>query len=321
MDHPLLEISDLTVALRRDGGEVFPVRGLRLRVERSETLCLVGESGSGKSLTALAVMGLLPPVCRVAAGSIRLDGTELIPLPQDTMRSIRGRRMAMVFQEPMTALNPLFTVGNQVAEAMTAHGVKAKVAAARAIDLLSETGVHDPARVAASFPHQLSGGLRQRAVIAMALANSPSLLLADEPTTALDVTVAAKILALMVNLKKSRGMGVLLITHDFGVVAAVADRVAVMYAGQVVEAGDKAAILEAPRHPYTRALIDALPGRAGIARGSMLKSIPGTVPDLSLVGAGCRFAPRCRFAAPECVAAEPPPVEAAGRMYRCIRPL
>jgi oligopeptide/dipeptide ABC transporter ATP-binding protein len=297
------------------------VEDVSLEIGRGELLCLVGESGSGKSMTALALMGLLPERARIVSGKIHLEGRNLANLPEKEMRKLRGPAIGMVFQEPMTALDPLMKVGRQVAEAMTARGAGRAGSLKRALGLLEEVGIRDPARVSDSYPHQLSGGLRQRALIAAALACEPSLLIADEPTTALDATVSLQILGLIDKLRSSRGMGVLLITHDFGVVREVATRVAVIYAGAIVEEGPSIEILDASAHPYTRALIEALPGRSGTMPGAMLSTIPGHVPEPSRGYTGCRFGPRCAHAVPGCRDTVPVTVVNGGRRVACIRPI
>ena len=303
---PLLEVEDLRLAFDLAGGTVHPVDGVSFSIARGETLALVGESGCGKSLTSLALLRLVPPPGRIAEGSkITLDGGDLLALRESDMRAVRGGRIGMVFQDPMTSLNPVFTVGDQVAETIRAHRkATAREAKDRAIALLGEVGIPDPALRYASYPHQLSGGLRQRVMIAIALAADPELLVADEPTTALDVTVQAQILELLDRLRRERGMAVLLITHDLGVVAGRADRVAVMYAGQIVETADTTALFRAPAHPYTRALFASMP-RLDHAR-ERLSPIPGVVPVPGAWPSGCRFHPRCAEMLQRCPADVPP---------------
>jgi oligopeptide/dipeptide ABC transporter ATP-binding protein len=291
--------------------------GVTFDVLEGETLALVGESGSGKTVTALSILRLLDPPGFVAAGEALWRGRDLLALGTGEMRGVRGREIAMVFQDPLAALNPVITAGRQVEEAVLAHERLSRSAAReRSAGLLEEVGI--PRARATAFPHQLSGGMRQRVLLAMALASRPRLLIADEPTTALDVTVQAQILRLLREVQRSRGMSVLLITHDMGVVAELADRVAVMYAGRIVETGPAAAVFDSPRHPYTAALFDAMP-RPGASRGP-LRAIPGEAPSPSRWPAGCRFHPRCGMSIPAC-ASGPPPLEPVGqgRTSACIR--
>lgn len=317
---PLLRILGLRVAIVAGARFIRAVDGLDLDIARGECLCLVGESGSGKSTLAYALMGLLPEGARIESGSVVVDGRDVTRISGEERRTWRGTAASMVFQEPMTALNPLMTVGAQVAEAMTVHGVPGREAERRTAALLEEVGMADADRVAASYPHQLSGGMRQRALIAMALSNGPALLIADEPTSAVDSAVARQILMLLSDLRRARGMAVLLITHDFGVVAESADTVAVMYAGRLVERGPARDVLAAPRHPYTAALLCSLPGRAGARPGDPLPVIPGAVPDLSDLPAGCRFRPRCPRPADAC-AAEPVETIEGVRAVACFYPM
>ena len=302
----LLQVENLRLAFDLAGGTVYPVDGVSFSIARGETLALVGESGCGKSLTSLALLRLVPPPGRIAEGSqITLDGGDLLSLREADMRAVRGGRIGMVFQDPMTSLNPVFTVGDQVSETIRAHRkATAREAKDRAISLLGEVGIPDPGLRYSSYPHQLSGGLRQRVMIAIALAADPELLVADEPTTALDVTVQAQILELLDRLRRDRGMSVLLITHDLGVVAGRADRVAVMYAGQIVETADTATLFREPAHPYTRALFASMP-RLDHAR-ERLSPIPGTVPVPGAWPSGCRFHPRCPEMLQRCPADVPP---------------
>jgi len=304
MSGPVLELRDATVTLPTDRGPLRPVDGVSFAVEPGRTLAVVGESGCGKSVTALSIMGLLPQGARIG-GSIRFDGRELTSLDAEDWRRKRGREMAMIFQEPMTSLNPAFRAGEQVAEALRLHqGLSPRAALDRAIEMLDHVRIPDAARRAMQYPHQLSGGMRQRVMIAMALACRPRLLIADEPTTALDVTVQAQILALIDELKAETGTAVVLITHDLGVVADHADDVVVMYAGRVAEQAPAASLFARPEHPYTVGLLGAAPSLEGGA--ARLASIEGTVPDLRNPPPGCRFAPRCPFAAARC--AEQPPL-------------
>jgi oligopeptide/dipeptide ABC transporter ATP-binding protein len=308
---PLLEVTDLRVEFPGRDGAVRPVDGVSFQLDRGETLALVGESGSGKTLTGLALLRLVPPPGTIAAGSsIRLDGTEVLALEGEDLRAIRGGRVGLVFQDPSTSLNPVLTAGYQVQEAVTAHRrLSRHEARERAIALLDEVGIPDPARRFSAYPHELSGGLRQRVMIAIALGGEPDLLVADEPTTALDVTVQAQILELLDRLRSARGMAVLLITHDFGVVAGRADRIAVMYAGQLVEQAPTRALFAAPRHPYTRALLASIPRLRGPLQH--LAPIPGTVPQPAAWPPGCRFHPRCAHRFAPCDHAPPPWVAAA----------
>ena len=289
---------------------VFPgmaaVDGVSLSVERGRTLGIVGESGCGKSMLSLSVMRLVPPPGRVAAGRIVFDGQDLLALPPAAMRDLRGRRIAMIFQEPMTSLNPAFTAGDQVMEAMRAHDrtASARNLRGRATAALDRVRIPSAARRMDDYPHQMSGGMRQRVMIAMALACSPDLLIADEPTTALDVTVQAQVLDLLRELQAERGMAIVLITHDLGVVAEMADHVAVMYAGRVVEQAPAAAIFDDPQHPYTIGLLGSVPRIE--ADGGRLLAIEGAVPAPTALPPGCRFHPRCAFAATPCTQSDPP---------------
>ncbi len=313
---PLLRIDGLTVAFP---GETA-VRDLSLAVEAGQTVAIVGESGSGKSMTALALMRLLPRSARITGGSARFAGRDLMALDEGAMRRVRGREIAMIFQEPMTSLNPVHTIGAQVAEVLRLHeGLGRAAARKRAIELLDLVRIADPARRVDDYPHQLSGGMRQRVMIAIAVACGPKLLIADEPTTALDVTIQAQVLDLLDRLRRDLSMGLLLITHDLGIVGQWADRVVVMYAGRKVEEGPPGALLEAPLHPYTAGLLGASPRKAeGLGyREARLAEIPGSISS-ARGEAGCAFAPRCRHAIASCRAAAPPLVaQAAGRMVAC----
>ncbi len=308
---PLLELRDLHVDFHLRSGVVGALRGLSLQIERGETLGLVGESGSGKSVTALALLRLLPePPAEVRGGPILFQGEDLLAKSKTAMREIRGNRIGIVFQEPMSALNPVMAAGAQVEEAIRLHlGVGRRAARARTIELFDRVGIPAPSDRVDRFPHELSGGTRQRVMLAMALAADPVLLIADEPTTALDVTVQAQILALLARLRRELGMAMLFITHDLGVVAAVADRVAVMYAGKIVEVAPATTLYARPQHPYTQGLMGSLL-RLGAAV-DRLPAIPGAVPDPSSFPPGCAFHPRCPLADPRC-RSEEPELERAG---------
>jgi len=300
----LLAVEGLRTQFATSGGTVRAVDGVSFAIERGEVLGLVGESGCGKSVTSLSIMRLVPPPGRVTAGRILLDGDDLLDKDAEAMRRVRGARIAMVFQEPMTSLNPVFTIGDQIAAAVRAHeGGGRRAAWERAVEMLDRVQVPSPRERARDYPHQLSGGLRQRAMIALALAPGPQLLIADEPTTALDVTIQAQILDLLRRLQAERGMAVLLITHDLGVVAELCHRVAIIYAGRIVEMAPVANIFEEPLHPYTRGLLRCLPHPSRF--GQPLSSIEGAPPDLRQAGAGCRFAPRCPLALESCRRDEP----------------
>ena len=300
---PLLSIQNLEVDFRLNDRWVRAVDGVSLTMERGETLCVVGESGCGKSVTALSVARLLPePPSRVAGGSIELDGQRVLDLPPAELRRLRGGIVSYVFQEPGAALNPVFRVGAQILETLRIHRPE-RATRTEVVRLLAEVGIPDPERRTRNYPHELSGGMQQRVMIAMAIATEPRLLIADEPTTALDVTIQAQILDLLKDLKRRLGMAILLITHNLGLVGDIADRVVVMYAGQVIESGPAAALLESPRHPYTRALLQSVP-ELGHAR-DRLQAIPGTVPQPGQWPAGCRFAPRCPMAQASCTRGSP----------------
>jgi peptide/nickel transport system ATP-binding protein len=304
----VLEVENLQVRLFDRAGPVLAVRGVSLRVGRGEVVALVGESGCGKSVTALSLLRLLPGDAQVT-GSVRLDGRELLELSRPQLRAIRGGEVAMVFQEPMTSLNPAFSVGNQLAEVLRLHqGLRGERARARAVELLRMVGIGAADKRLRSFPHELSGGMRQRVMIAMALAGEPKLLILDEPTTALDVTTQAQILDIVRDLRSSTGMAILLITHDLGVVADLADRVVVMYAGAEAEEADVYDLFRAPRHPYAAGLLASLPGSAVMRREAgqvRLAEIPGVVPVLRAPLDSCAFAPRCQRATDECRTARP----------------
>ena len=315
----LLEVDQLRVVLRTPRGPAEALRGVSLALERGSTLGLIGESGCGKSITALALMGLLPDGAQVS-GSIKLDGRELIGAPEADWCQLRGNRLAMIFQEPMTALNPLHTIGHQIGESLRLHkGLDARAARAEALRLLERVQLPLAAQRLDAHPHQLSGGQRQRVVIAIALACGPDLLIADEPTTALDVTIQREVLALIGQLVAEDGMALLLISHDLGVMAESVQRMLVMYGGTVVESGPTASVFERLAHPYTRGLFAARP-RLGLPRGTRLATIRGRVPELVDMPAGCPFADRCDLAQPDCSRAMPEPhAVAAGHLARCIR--
>ena len=304
-DSPLLEIRNLRTWFHTNAGIARAVDGVDLTINRGETLGLVGESGCGKSVTALSIMGLIDPPGRIERESvIEFEGRNLLSLSAGELRSIRGNRIAMIFQEPMTALNPVFTVGDQVAEVARVHSRDgAKAAWNRAVEMLALTGIPDAGQRAREYPHQLSGGMRQRVLIAMALMMKPSLIIADEPTTALDVTIQAQVLELLRDLQKKTGTAILLITHDLGVIAEMADRVAVMYAGQVVEETSVATLFREAHHPYTRGLMEAIPSLR--SRRERLKVIPGTVPPATQWPSGCRFRDRCEHAWEKCADQHP----------------
>jgi peptide/nickel transport system ATP-binding protein len=317
----VLDIEGLTTHIRLTRSTVHAVDGISLHIAPGETLGLVGESGCGKSITGMSIMNLLPPGGRIVAGSVRLNGRDLAHLDERDMRAVRGNDVAVIFQDPMTSFNPTMTVGNQIAEALRIHErVSSDAARERAIEVLGLVGMPRPQERFGDYPHQLSGGLRQRCMIAMALVCAPSLLIADEPTTALDVTIQAQILDLLDDLRRRLGMAVLLITHDMGVIAGRADRVAVMYAGQIVEEAQTTVLFDRMRHRYTEALVDAIP-RLDQETSSELYSIPGLPPDLTNPPAGCRFAARCRFDTEVCHTQAPPLVEhEPGHWYACHHP-
>ncbi|MEQ8587309.1 MAG: ABC transporter ATP-binding protein [Thalassobaculaceae bacterium] len=297
-----LSVENLRVSIPLAAGVLHAVRGISFEVARGETLCLVGESGCGKSLTSLALMNLLPSRAKREADRIALNGTDLLKLGERGMAKVRGSSMAMIFQEPMTSLNPAYTIGNQLEEGIRLHkGVSAKEARERAVYLLEKVGITAASSRLGQYPHQLSGGLRQRVMIAMALMCGPELLICDEPTTALDVTIQAQILHLIKDLQREFDMAVILITHDLGVVARVADRVAVMYAGEIIESGDVGEIFSRPTHPYTQSLMNCIPVPGKTAHGERLGTIPGIVPSMIGEMTGCAFANRCGYARDICL--------------------
>ena len=318
---PLLEVTSLSVSFPSEAGVVAAVRGLSYRVMPGEVLGIVGESGSGKSVSSLAVMGLLPRRARVA-GSIRFRGEEMLGRSDKELSGIRGNKMSMIFQDPLSALTPVYTVGDQIAEAVQIHrNVSRQAALERAVELLTIVGIPEAKQRAAAFPHEFSGGMRQRAMIAMAIANDPDLIIADEPTTALDVTIQAQILALIVDLQQRLGTGLILITHDLGVVAQTAQRVIVMYAGRKVEEATVEALFENPRHPYTCGLMASMPEviSQGTRADARLTEIPGMVPSLTNLPPGCAFAPRCTLAIERCRAEYPPLQDFDGHLAACWR--
>ena len=311
---PLLQVENLRTSFVSDGREVTAVDGVSFAVPRGKTLCIVGESGSGKSVTALSIMGLILKPGRVEADAINFEGADLLTLGAAAMQDIRGDRIAMIFQEPMTSLNPAFTIGDQIIEALVRHRqLSAAAARARATELLKRVRIPLPEQRVDQYPHQLSGGMRQRAMIAMAMACDPALLIADEPTTALDVTIQAQILDLMRTLRAETGTSIILITHDLGVVAEIADHVVVMYAGKIVESADVHTLFNDPQHPYTLGLLSSIP-RLGEERERLL-AIDGTVPSPTRMPHGCRFHPRCALADARCVAQEPPLTALAPRHH------
>jgi oligopeptide/dipeptide ABC transporter ATP-binding protein len=321
---PVLEVAGLTISVRGEDDEREVVSELSFSLARGTTLCIAGESGSGKSMTSLGIMGLLPePAAHVSAGSIRLGELDLAKLPESRMRRIRGNRIAMIFQEPMTSLNPVLSIGRQLIEAIEVHTpLSRREARQRAIEALRSVRISEAERRLAQYPHELSGGMRQRVMIAMALALKPDILIADEPTTALDVTVQKQILDLLERIQHERRMAMILITHDLGVVAGYADEVAVMYAGQFVERAPTKRLFANVEHPYTEALLGSIP-RIELPSHTRFDAIAGRPPDMVKPPPGCRFAPRCRYAQDECRAALPPlePVDSSDHPFRCYFPV
>ncbi len=316
----LLEVRNLTTAFRTERGEITAIEDVSFDLDEGEILGIVGESGSGKSVTALTIMGLLPqPPARIVGGSVRFAGELLTGASERRMEAIRGQGIGMVFQEPMTSLNPVFTIGEQIMETIRAHErVSSAEQRRRAIAMLDKVGIPSAARRLEDYPHQMSGGQRQRVMIAMALACNPKLLIADEPTTALDVTIQAQVLDLLMDLRDELGMAIVVITHNMGVIAETADRVLVMYAGRIVEQAPVQTIFDAPAHPYTRGLLSCVPTLAQDT--ARLVAIPGTLPEPSRRPAGCRYAPRCGLRIEACRAGLPPLVEIeAGHAAACIR--
>lgn len=314
----LLSVSNLSVSFAREGDWAKAVDDVSFTVGAGEIVGLVGESGSGKSVTSLALMGLLDRHRSRVSGEAYLSGEPLLGLNAARQRAIRGSKVAMIFQEPMTALDPVFTVGQQIIETMRAHKtVEKREAREKAIELLNSVGIADPGKRVDVYPHEMSGGMRQRVMIAIALSCEPELIIADEPTTAVDVTIQAQLLDLIVRIVEERGTGVLFITHDLGVVAETCDRMVAMYAGQVVESGPVHSVMNAPRHPYTRALLAAIPRRA--ERGTRLATIPGQVPKPGSLAHSCLFAPRCGYAEEVCTRDDPPLEQMGNRAVRCVR--
>ena len=316
----MLTVRGLTTVLHLDGGPVPVVNGVGFTVGAGETVALVGESGCGKSLTMLSVMGLHPvPPAEVVGGHVFLDGRDLMAMDEERRRAVRGAEMAMVYQDPMTSLNPLMRVGEQIAEVLRAHGASRRHAEDRTLEVLADVGIPRPARAARAYPHEFSGGMRQRVVIAMALALHPKVLIADEPTTALDVTIQQQIIALVDRLRREMSMAVVWVTHDLGVVARVAQRLLVMYAGHVVEEGSTTAVFAAPQHPYTAGLLAAIPPVKGLDR-HRLRQIPGSPPDPASLPEGCPFAPRCPYAVDRCRAEMPPLTDRSASRAACWVP-
>ena len=318
MGEELLRVEGLRTYFHTRAGEVRAVDGVDLSIERGRTLGVVGESGSGKSVAALSVMRLVDPPGRISAGSrVVFDGRDLVSATDDELRRIRGNDLSMIFQEPMSSLNPVYTVGDQIAEAVRLHrGAGRREALDRAVEMLKLVGIPSPERRVNDYPHQMSGGMRQRVMIAMALSCDPELLIADEPTTALDVTIQAQILELIAELRAELGMSVILITHHLGVVAEMVDEVAVMYAGRVVERGRVEDVFGSPQHPYTEALLHSIP-RLGMTQSELLKVIPGIVPSPLDLPPGCRFAARCDYAFQRCLEEDPPLFEAGAQRSAC----
>jgi peptide/nickel transport system ATP-binding protein len=321
MSKRVLEVENLTVDIPVGAGMLHAVQGISFHVDRGETLCIVGESGCGKSLTSLAVMDLLPKKAIRTADTLELAGENLLGAGERRMSDIRGNTMGMIFQEPMTSLNPAYTIGNQLEEALKRHRrVSTREARDRAIYLLEKVGITAAESRLTQYPHQLSGGLRQRVMIAITLMCGPNLIIADEPTTALDVTIQAQILLLLADLQREFDMGLILITHDLGVVARIADRVAVMYAGQIVEQGTAEQVFNSPTHPYTQGLLDCIPIPGKTDRGKPLGSIPGIVPSLVGEFRSCHFAERCMYAMDDCTKADIDmrDADSPGHRYRCL---
>lgn len=322
LPNALLTVDDLRLSFSIEGARAPALRGVSFELERGKVLGIVGESGSGKSVSSLAVMRLLHgTTAKIEAGSAIYEGRDLLALSESEMRDMRGSELGMIFQEPMSSLNPVFRVGDQIVEAIRAHRrIRRNTALEEAIKLLERVGIPDARERARAFPHELSGGMRQRVMIAIALAAGPKLLIADEPTTALDMTIQAQILDLLRELKDELGMSVILITHDLGVVAEMADEIAVMYAGKIVEHAPLRELLDRPRHPYTRGLLQSLPSFRDNLKRARLPTIPGVVPDLRALPEGCSFAPRCGFAQTVCHEVDPAETRAGAARFRCHFP-
>lgn len=330
MTEKVLEVKDLVVEFKTDRGTITAVNGVNFDVFKGKTVGIVGESGSGKSVSALAIMGLIPnPPGKVVGGDILFDGKSLLGLEAKELRKIRGNKIAMIFQEPMTSLNPVYTIGNQIEEVLELHqpNLSKKQRAAKAVDMLKLVGIPSPEKRAQEYPHQLSGGMRQRVMIAIALACEPDVLIADEPTTALDVTIQAQILELMKKLQKELGMGIILITHDLGVVAETCDTVSVMYCGQIVETADVKTLFNHPQHPYTKGLMDSIPSFDSTTVGAKkerLQTIEGMVPSLFNLPKGCNFQDRCKHVQDDCRGSKGDPKleqKAPGHLAACFHPL
>lgn len=317
---PLIEVSNLSITFKTQKGEITPVKGISFTLEEGESLGVVGESGSGKSLTNLALMGLLPPNAIITAEKLAFNGQDLLSLGDSSWQKIRGKNMAMIFQDPMTALNPCYTVQYQIEETLKVHTTLNKAERLdRAIDLLNTVGMPDPTSRLSSYPHELSGGMAQRVMIAIALACKPKILIADEPTTALDVTIQDQILKLIKNIQETNNMALILVTHDIGVVSEYSKKLQVMYAGEIVETGATSELIKSPWHPYTQGLLTSRPGHSVIFR-ERLPSISGLVPEMRHRPHGCQFRPRCTFASAECehhISLQ----NLSGRQVRCIHPL
>jgi len=320
MSTPLLSVHELVTEFASREGALRAVDGASFEVAAGEVLGLVGESGSGKSVTGFSILGLIDPPGRIASGSIRFQGEELVGAPEERLRALRGNRIAMVFQDPMMTLNPVLRVDTQMIETVLAHErVSSQAARARCVDVLTRVGIASAAERLRQYPHQFSGGMRQRVAIAIALLNRPALIVADEPTTALDVTVQGQILHEMQSLVREAGTALVWITHDLAVIAGLADRIAVMYAGRIVEQGPVADVLDAPLHPYTRGLLDSVP--ANNRPGAPLRQIPGMTPSIARLPSGCAFRTRCALAGADCHAPVALRADGAGRSVRCVRPL
>jgi len=315
---PLLEVKDLRVEFPTRRGTLVAVDDLSFSIAPGEILGVVGESGAGKSLTGMAIIGLLEPPGRIAAGEIRLEGERIDNLPAERLRRIRGRRIGAIFQDPLTSLNPLYTIGDQLVETILTHlDVGRAAARSRALRLLAEVGIPAPEARIGHYPHQFSGGMRQRVVIALALCAEPRLIVADEPTTALDVSIQAQIIALLKRLARDHGTAVMLITHDMGVIAETADRVAVMYAGRLAELGPVREVIHEPRHPYTSGLMGSIPKIGSVKRHSRLVQIDGAMPRLNAIPAGCAFNPRCPKRFGRCAAERPEPLPVGNALASC----